>query len=274
MSGLYTKKAAAAYAQQRRADPEVTALLAAAIGLGTDGTYLDFGCGSGNYTRALAEKGGGWHGLDASEAMLGEAQNYPSGVSWQVGVAETLPYGEAYFDGTVSVLAAHHFTDLIIAMREAARVLKPDSGLAVFAATREQAQAFWLKDYFPTMIARDAQNLPPHAVYATALQQAGFQNISASPFTVNAATQDRFFYKGAAAPSFYLAADYRAASSVFRQAPPQELSNGLARLAADIDSGAIAAVMAKAMPAQNHQTNQPKYPVGHYTLFTACTPRA
>ena len=53
------------YQTTRRADAAIVSALAAHLGLCTDGRYLDLGCGSGNYTRALAARGGPQLYLDA-----------------------------------------------------------------------------------------------------------------------------------------------------------------------------------------------------------------
>jgi len=257
MTGFYTKQTAAHYARQRRTDAEVTVLLARAIAIEANAHYLDIGCGTGNYTTALAAYGGHWCGLDPSRAMLAKAPDNGS-VSRLCAMAEAMPFQGNAFDAAISVLATHHFNDLAKAFAEMERTLKPRRRLAVFSATRHQAEAFWLADYLPQMIAADAACLPLLAAMQEALKAAGFTAIKTTPYRVNAATQDRFFYRGAQAPGLYLSADARAAMSVFRHASPDELERGLARLAQEIDNGLWAEKTAK-------QTDG----VGHYTLLTA-----
>ena len=260
MTQHYTDEIAALYANTRRADPEVAKTLAAALAIKPNGQYLDIGCGSGTYTSALAAQGGHWHGLDPSPAML---KNVPPKstilpIDWHCAWAEKLPFADGSFDGVSSVLATHHFTDLGHAFLQMARVLKSGGRLVLFTATRAQAEAFWLADYLPDMIAKDAAGLPDLADMKAALAKAGFGNLATRPFHVSDKTQDRFFYCGATEPQFYLSAKMRATMSVFRHAEPRQLSHGLARLKADMDSG----IWHKNRAKQQNLS-------GHYTIITA-----
>ena len=58
------------YDATRRADSAICRALAEYVGAGREATFPDLGCGSGNYTCALAERGGNWHGIDSSSEML------------------------------------------------------------------------------------------------------------------------------------------------------------------------------------------------------------
>ena len=62
------------YDGSRRADPSIVDDLAGRLSPRTDGRYLDLACGTGNYTRALAARGGDWTGVDASRTMLDAAR--------------------------------------------------------------------------------------------------------------------------------------------------------------------------------------------------------
>ena len=259
----YDLETATAYAQVRRADPHIVNLLACALGNLSAAQCLDIGCGTGRYTRALAAKGGIWHGVDPSVDMLraiGQETPIHNGLNnppqFYSGRAEALPFADKRFDAVISILATHHFSDISTAFREAARVLKPGAALAVFSACQEQAAGFWMADYFPLMMARDAADLPSLDQMQKALSAAGFADLVVSPFHVTAQTQDRFFYRGAAQPEIYLSAQNRAAMSVFGHADADELADGLARLAADIESRAWHAKYA-----------QQQTPLGHYSIF-------
>ncbi len=256
----YTNEIAALYAKTRRADPAVTKSLADALMIKAQRHYLDIGCGNGTYTSALAAQGGHWHGLDRSFAMLKNAppKSTLSPIDWHCGRAEKLPFADGSFDGVSSVLAAHHFTDLGQAFCQMSRVLKPNGRLVLFTATRAQAEAFWLADYLPAMIAKDAAALPDLADMMAALEKAGFDNLATHPFQVSDTTQEGFFYSGDGAPQLYLSAEMRATMSAFRHAEPSELSHGLARLKADMDSGVW----------QKNRTKAENR-IGHYTLITA-----
>lgn len=259
---VYGAKTAAAYRRRRRADPQITALLAAGLRLTGNGHYLDIGCGTGNYMQALAAGGGGWTGLDPSTDMLrGLTPNRRQRAI--CGRAETLPFAAQSFDGAIGILALHHFTDIDAALREAARILKRKARLAIFTPTREQAEAFWLADYLPDMMARDACALPRLSDIKAAFESAGFKPPAPQVFHVTKTTQDRFFYCGDGQPEIYLAAENRAAMSPFRLAQSAELQHGLARLSADIDSGAWH---------KKRQEEKSRNAKGHYMLMIAEKP--
>ena len=68
MSVLYDQ-IADGYDTTRRADPTIVRRLAAYLALAPGRRYLDVGCGTGNYTAALAALGGVWHGVDSSRQI-------------------------------------------------------------------------------------------------------------------------------------------------------------------------------------------------------------
>ena len=68
------------YNHSRRADPYITGRLLALLQAVPGGGYLDIGCGTGNYTIALAAAGLGFTGVDPSEVMLLEARALVTGL--------------------------------------------------------------------------------------------------------------------------------------------------------------------------------------------------
>ena len=230
----------------RRADTTLCDTLAAALGLSADGQYLDMGCGTGNYTIALAAKGGNWTGLDPASDMLAQAREKAPTLSWVDGCAEVLPFENDCFNGLTTILALHHMVDLNAAFYEAARVMQAKGRLVIFTATPEQARACWLCNYFPEMIARDADILPSLSVMDAAAETAGLERHDCTAFHITETTQDRFFYSGRLRPEIYLDAQIRANMSPFRHIEDMELTRGLTDLKADIDSGKVAKKIAAA----------------------------
>ncbi len=101
---------------------------------------LDVGCGTGILTRQLAERLSGADacavGLDAAPKMIKVAQRHARGLPhlrFDVGVAETLTYGDASFDCAVSTFFFHHIdADLKRrSLEELRRVLKPGGKLII-----------------------------------------------------------------------------------------------------------------------------------------------
>ena len=112
---------------------------------------LDVATGTGNAAFALAGACGRVVGLDLTPEMLAEARRVAAersitNVDWVLGDAEALPFPDAVFDIYMVRAAPHHFPNLEVALREAARVTKP-GGRACFidcappAAARDVLQA-------------------------------------------------------------------------------------------------------------------------------------
>ncbi|HEX3385799.1 MAG TPA: class I SAM-dependent methyltransferase, partial [Mucilaginibacter sp.] len=92
------------YNTTRQADAYLTGRLYYHL-LPKDGAvYLDVGCGTGNYTTALANKGLDFQGIEPSEEMLGIARLRSSDVKWFTGKAENIPAEDALFDGAIATL--------------------------------------------------------------------------------------------------------------------------------------------------------------------------
>jgi len=232
------------YDTTRRADPGIVARLRGLIAAEPGGHYLDVGCGTGNYTRALAEAGGTWVGLDASAVMLREARARGGGVAWHLASAEALPFPDGVFGAAVCTLAVHHFQDRAAAFRELRRVLR-GGPLVLFACDGVRTQRFWLREYFPRMFERMARKEATEAEMRADLAAAGFVAIEVEPWSVPDDLVDHFFYCGKRRPELYFDPAIRAGISSFANlSTPDEVDAGLARLRADIDSGRFAEVAA------------------------------
>jgi ubiquinone/menaquinone biosynthesis C-methylase UbiE len=240
----------AGYDARRRAAPGIVARLRELLPPDPTGRFLDLGCGTGNYTRALAQGGGAWVGVDASEVMLSAARARGDGIAWHLANVAALPFPDAVFDAAVSTLALHHFDDLEAAFREARRVLR-GGPLVLFACERGRTQGFWLRAYFPRMFERMVEMGPSEAEMRTALEAAGFTSIETEPWSIPDDLVDHFLYAGKLRPELYFDPALRAGISCFaNQSTPEEVDEGLARLRADIDSGRFEEVAA-AHPTQD-----------------------
>ena len=76
------------YNQTRRVDPHLAERVYALLEPKKEGKFLDIGCGTGNYTQALAKKGLDLIGMDPSSEMLGKARNRSDQIRWLQGIAE------------------------------------------------------------------------------------------------------------------------------------------------------------------------------------------
>ena len=100
---------------------------------------LDIGTGAGHTALALAPKVARVVLTDPVDAMLATARRLfqDAGVrnaEFVAAAAERLPFPDASFDIVTTRLAAHHFDDVALAMREIARVLRP-GGRFIFIDT-------------------------------------------------------------------------------------------------------------------------------------------
>lgn len=90
---------------------------------------LDLGCAGGFLAEALDDRGARVTGIDpASEAIAAaraHAEDAGRTITYDVGLGESLPYGDAIFDAVACVDVLEHVNDLQQVLNEVARVLKP-----------------------------------------------------------------------------------------------------------------------------------------------------
>lgn len=233
------------YARSRRADPAIAQVLAKELRLTSSGIYLDLACGTGNYTVALSAQGGAWTAIDISEVMLGQARSKSSAIAWTHSSADAIPFPSATFDGAICTLAIHHFAGLDSPFSEVRRTLRSGS-FVLFTGLAEQMSHYWLCHYFPDMMQRSIEKMPSESQLRSALFRSGFTSIKVTPFFVTNELQDLFLYSGKHRPELYLDSAVRANISSFANlASPVELQEGLARLSADLRSGAFASIKAR-----------------------------
>ncbi|MEH1882957.1 class I SAM-dependent methyltransferase [Nostoc sp.] len=241
------------YDLTRRTDPEIAARLAVHLQIKSDSSYLDVGCGTGNYTLALAKMGGVWHGVDQSKQMIDTAINKSNIVAWQVAEAEVLPYADGIFSGVLCTLAIHHFVTLIPAFQEIYRILNTGH-LVLFTATPEQMSKYWLVEYFPEAIHKSAEQMPSLEKVRYALDEASFNSVKIEHYSISKNLQDLFLYSGKYRPEIYLDENVRSGISTFALlASADEIATGCQKLAADINTGRITEIVKK------YENNQGDY---------------
>jgi ubiquinone/menaquinone biosynthesis C-methylase UbiE len=238
------------YDTTRQADPGIVERLLALLDVPAGSACLDLACGTGNYTVALAQAGLQITGLDVSRQMLISARAKPaavsSGVRWVNGDAASLPFTDGAFDAAVCTMALHHFPQPERAFREIGRVLGTGR-LVCFTADPEQMRRYWLNVYFPQAIERATLQMPPVERSLGQLAAAGFSRIERVPWRVTPDLRDLFLYAGKYRPHLYLDPSVRAGISTFANlADAEEVERGCTRLAADLESGRFAEVLAAA----------------------------
>ncbi|NUU33967.1 malonyl-ACP O-methyltransferase BioC [Pseudomonas sp. C2B4] len=99
------------------------------------GRWLDLGCGTGHFSRALGERFPAGQGvaLDIAEGMLNHARPLGGATHFVAGDAERLPLRDSTCDLVFSSLAVQWCADFASVLSEAHRVLKP-GGMFAFAS--------------------------------------------------------------------------------------------------------------------------------------------
>jgi ubiquinone/menaquinone biosynthesis C-methylase UbiE len=132
----FTRQAATFAASAAITDEQLTRRLTEAVGSNGEGTILDVACGPGIITAALAEKARAVVAFDLTPEMLEHARRRClnaglTNVTFREGSATDLPLAASSFDGVVTRLAIHHFTEPRRVFDEMFRVLRANGTLVV-----------------------------------------------------------------------------------------------------------------------------------------------
>ena len=92
---------------------------------------LDLGCGEGRLSRDLKTLGHNVVGVDISPTMIAAARAADPEIETHISDAAALPFSDAEFDCVVAHLSLQDVDNLAQAVREAARVLRPDGRFCV-----------------------------------------------------------------------------------------------------------------------------------------------
>jgi len=227
------------YDDSRRADPYIADRLFHLLDAQRDDLVLDVACGTGNYTAALRSRYLKIFGIDLSARMLSAARQKGLGGRIALANVEQLPFSDETFSRALCALATHHFADLLISFKEIMRVVSRGK-LVIFTSTPEQMQGYWLNEYFPVAIRDSITQMPTLDVTTTALEQAGFVDITTEIYDVRPDLQDHFLYSGKHAPERYLDDLFRYRISTFSSlADPVEVQEGCLKLSRDIETGNV-----------------------------------
>ncbi|QPK63420.1 class I SAM-dependent methyltransferase [Methylomonas sp. LL1] len=101
--------------------------LAKKIGIKPGEKLLDIACGTGSWLKTASDFGANIHGIDISGRAIEICQKKFPNNSIKEGIAENLPFPDAYFDIVTCLGALEHFLDQPKAIREMIRVAKPNA---------------------------------------------------------------------------------------------------------------------------------------------------
>lgn len=246
------------YNSTRQADPYLVERLLHHLEPKVNKTYLDIGCGTGNYTVALAEKGFQWVGIEPSEKMLDEARSRTHKVKWLHGTAEQIPADDKVFEGIIATLTIHHWADLKRAFTEINRVLSDNGKLVMFTSTPEQMKGYWLNEYFPEMLHSSILQMPSMEAIQEAISQTELEIKDIEKYFIKDDLKDGFLYVGKNCPDRYFDETIRRGISSFSSlSNSDEVKQGLSKLKRDIENKEFDRI-------KNHYENE----LGDYCFIT------
>jgi SAM-dependent methyltransferase len=209
------------YVEFRRPEPRIAARLSHAVGDAQ--LIVNVGAGPGSYEldgRALVA-------VEPSEVMV---QQRPQGSAPAVrATAEHLPFPDGAFDVATAIMTVHHWRDLEAGLAEMRRVSARQVVLTFDPAMHD---ALWVfTEYVPASLGF-AYEAPLERVMAAM----GATRTEVVPVPADCA--DGFALAYWRRPEAYLSAAVRASISAFARLSDDDVGPGMARLEADLASGA------------------------------------
>ena len=216
------------YTATRGTEPRIAARLWGA--LGDARTVVNVGAGPGSYEPPDRDV----TAVEPSAVMIAQR---PTGAAPAVQAsAEALPFDDASFDAAMAVLTLHHWSDFRAGCAELRRVAR--DRVVVFSWDPIFVGRMWLgPEYFPEHMGEDVIGFPSLAEQAAAL---GDAEVEVEVVSVPWDCRDGFMSAFWRRPEAYLDPAVRAGISTLAKRNEDELAEGLARLRADLDSGAWA----------------------------------
>jgi SAM-dependent methyltransferase len=206
------------YAQLRKPDPRIAAVIEAA--LGSAATVLNVGAGTGSYEPVNRQV----TAVEPSLEMI--RQRSPSAAKVIQASAEGLPFDTDAFAASMAILTIHHWSDKEMGLREMRRVTRGPIVLLTFDPTHRP----WLTDYLPELAMLDEAQMPAMSDY-----QRWLGAVKVMPVPLPYDCSDGFLYAFWRRPEMYLDARIRSGSSSFRSI--RNVEAGLHRLKQDLETG-------------------------------------
>jgi len=218
------ERAGARYAEVRRPDPRIAALVHAA--LGDAESVLNVGAGAGSYEpsdrRVVA--------VEPSAAM--RARRLDLQLSPAIdGVAERLPFDEDSFDAAMAMITVHQWPDAKAGLAELRRVSR--GPVVVLTFDGEALERLWLGEYCPELYAAERARYPALNELLAAVGASGSVREVPIPLDCTDGFTEAFYGR----PEQFLDASVRACQSAWGFVDTATAEEAVARLAEDLDSG-------------------------------------
>lgn len=209
------------YSDLRKPDARIAVMISDA--LGSVETVLNVGAGTGSYEptdRSVTA-------IEPSIEMI--RQRTAASAPVVQGFAEGLPFADNAFDAAMAILTVHHWADKAQGLRELRRVAR---GPVVILTYDPAHRGFWLADYIPELVTLDDAQMPKMTAYASCLGK-----VRITPVPIPHDCTDGFLCAYWRRPSAFLDPKVRAAISSFWAIDKNKVSDGLTRLAHDLETG-------------------------------------
>ncbi len=132
--------------------------------LSKDSKVLDLGCGSGRWTKYMADQAGFIEAVDPSEAVFSAASVYGdlTNVRFTQAGIDTIPFEDNSFDFVISLGVLHHIPDTAKALKTLMIKLKPGGYALIYLyyALDNRGALYRLIFHASTLIRRVIANLP------------------------------------------------------------------------------------------------------------------
>jgi ubiquinone/menaquinone biosynthesis C-methylase UbiE len=210
------------YSRRREADPRIASAVERALGGCT--SILNVGAGTGSYEPRDRDV----IAVEPSITMIMQRAGNTTPVVQAR--AEALPFADGSFDAVLGVLTVHHWADQAAGIAECWRVAR--DRVVYLTIDTEVIKRFWLFEYLPSLWAID------RAVFPNIDHLAASGSAEIMPLLVPADCRDGFLGAYWKRPEAFLDPLVRECVSTFSKMASGDLDKGLARLRADIESGA------------------------------------
>lgn len=138
------------YSNYRRPEPQIAAMIEAA--LGDAGTVLNVGAGAGSYEPTDRV-------VTAVEPSASMRSQRPSHLTPAIdATAEKLPFPDKHFDAAMGTFTVHQWSDLKAGLSEMRRVTR--GPVLILTCDPDEVQSFWLNEYAPDVLSTEARRYP------------------------------------------------------------------------------------------------------------------
>ena len=211
------------YADVRRPDPRIGALVQAALGEAV--SVINVGAGAGSYEPTDRY-------VTAVEPSARMRAQRPASLPPAIdAVAERLPFDEDSFDAAMAMITVHQWPDPYAGLAELRRVSR--GPVVVLTFDGDALERLWLGEYCPELYEAERRRYPPiEAVRAATGPRA---HVTEVPIDLDCT--DGFTEAFYGRPEMFLDPGVRACQSAWGFVPEPVVERAMSRLASDLDSG-------------------------------------